>query len=257
MNPKGKLWVALDTDKAKSLELVRKIGPAQLPVVRGVKLNRSLDQDVFRKDGEPHLLQEIASHGLNAWADIKAHDVSRTVAARVAVYADSGLVQWVTVMAAGEVDMMAEAVAAGGNKINIIAVTELTSLTEEQVHLGSGHPAKASVINKARLAVLAGVQYLVCSGQELKVILQRRELTGKTGLPALELFVPGVNPSFVSPGPDQQRTMTIVDALKQGANAVVVGSAVVDALDPVDAIKRIAGEIEEEGIQKPGSRGYI
>lgn len=237
MEAKGKLWVALDTNKAKSLEIVRIIGPARLAVVRGVKLNRSLDQEIFRLDGEPRLLQEIADAGLTAWADIKAHDVPRTVAGRIEPYAQSGLVRYLTVMAKGGIDMMMEAVKAGGGKVNIIAVTELTSLSEEEIHLGSGLPAKASVINLARLAVLAGVQYFVCSGQELPVIRKRPELKG------LKPFVPGVNPSFASAGSDQVRTMTIVDALKQGVDAVVVGGAIVNAKDPVDVIKRIAEEI--------------
>lgn len=239
MDSKGKLWVALDTDKAKSLEIVRKIGGvSKLAVVRGVKLNRSLDQEVFRLDGEPRLLQEIADLGLMAWADIKGHDVPRTVAGRIEPYAQSGLVQYITVMAKGGIDMMMDAVKAGAGKVNIIAVTELTSLSEEEIHLGSGQPGKASVLNLARWAVLAGLQYLVCSGQELPVIRKRPELKG------LKPFVPGVNPSFASAGVDQVRTMTIVDALKQGADAVVVGGAIVNAKDPVDVIKRIAEEIE-------------
>lgn len=239
MDSKGKLWIALDTDKTKSLEIVRKVGPASLPVIRGVKLNRSLDQEVFRLDGEPRLLQEIADLGLMAWADIKAMDVPRTVAGRIEPYALSGIVQYITVMAKGGIDMMMDAVKSAGSKINIIAVTELTSLSEEEVHLGSGQPAKASVINLARLAVLAGVQYLVCSGQELPVIRKRSELK------RLKPFVPGVNPSFASAGADQARTMTIIDALKQGAEAVVVGGLIVNAADPIDIIKRITQEIDE------------
>jgi len=238
METKGKLWVALDTDRVKSLEIVRKIGPAKLPVVRGVKLNRSLDQEVFRLDGEPRLLFEIADMGMLTWADIKAHDVPRTVAGRIEPYVQSGFVQYLTVMAKGGIDMMMEAVKAGGEQLNIIAVTELTSLSEEEIHLGSGQPAKASVINLARWVVLAKVQYFVCSGQELPVIRKRPELKG------LKPFVPGVNPSFASAGSDQARTMTIVEALKQGADAVVVGGAIVSAPDPIDVIKRIAEEIE-------------
>jgi len=239
MDSRGKLWVALDTDKAKSLEIVRKIGRASLPVVRGVKLNRSLDQEVFRLDGEPRLLWEINGVGMSAWADIKAYDVPRTVAGRVEIYAKSGLVQYLTVMAKGGIDMMTEAVKAGGEFFKIIAVTELTSLSEEEVHLSSGQPAKASVINLARWAVLAGVQYLVCSGQELSVIRKRPELK------ILKRFAPGVNPSFAAAGADQVRTMIIVDALKEGADAVVVGGAIVNASDPVDVVKRITAEIEE------------
>lgn len=239
MEAKGKLWVALDTDKEKSLEIVRKIGPAQLPVIRGIKLNRSLDQEIFRRDGELRLLEEITGYGIAVWADLKLNDVPRTVEGRMVPYVQSGLVQYITVMARGEVDMMMEAVKTGGEKVNIIAVTELTSLSEEQIHLASGHPAKASVIYLARLAVLAGVQYLVCSGQELPVIRKRSELKG------LRPFVPAVKPGFAVAGKDQARTMTIVDALRQKADAVVVGGAIVNDPDPVDVIKRIDQEIEE------------
>jgi len=239
MEAKGKLWVVLDTKKEKSLEIVRKIGGvSKLPVVRGVKLNRSIDQEMFRKDGETRLLNEINGLSLDAWVDLKLMDVPRTVAGRIEPYAESGLVKYITVMAKGEVDMMMDAVAAAGSQINIIAVTELTSLTEEMVHLGSGQPSKASVLYLARLAKLAGVEYLVCSGQELPAIKKRRELA------ILKSFVPGVNPSFASAGSDQSRTMTIVDALRQGADAVVVGGAIVNAPGPVEVIKRIADEIE-------------
>lgn len=239
MDPEGKLWVALDTSKTKALEIAKRIGVAQLPVVKGVKLNRLIDEEVFRRDGEPQLLRELADARIGAiWVDIKVHDVPRTVVGRIRPYINSGLVQYITVMAKGEVDMMLEAREAAGNLVNIIAVTELTSLTEQQVQLGSGHSAKASVVYLARLAVLAELQYLVCSGQEISVIRERRELK------KLKLFVPGVNTSFASAGYDQSRTMTIVDALKYGATAVVVGGAIVNALDPVDVIKRIAEEIE-------------
>jgi len=246
MDSKGKLWVALDTEKDKSLEIVDKLVAAKLPVVRGAKLNRSIDQEVFAKLGERRILEVMKDGGISSWVDMKFHDVPRTVAGRIEPYVSSGLVSYITVMAKGEVDMMNDAVlAAKPVGVNIIAVTELTSLTEEQVHLGSGNPAKASVINLARLAVLSEVEYLVCSGQEVAVIRARRELK------KLKLFVPAVNPSFASTGADQNRTMTIIDALRAGVDAVVVGSIIVNASDPIGVIKRIAQEIEDAP-EKPG-----
>lgn len=239
MESKGKLWIALDTTKEKSLEIIDKLVVAQLPVVRGAKLNRSIDQEVFAKSGERRILEVMKGGGIPAWVDIKLHDVPRTVVGRIEPYVTSGMVSYITVMAKGEVDMMNDAVlAARPAGVNIIAVTELTSLSEELVHLESGQPTKASVTYLARLVVLAEVEYLVCSGQELSAIRSRRELK------KLKLFIPGVNPSFASAGSDQSRTMTIVEALKLGAEAVVVGSAIVNAPDPVDVIKRIADEIE-------------
>ena len=241
MNSKGKIWVALDTDKSKALKIARAV--FHHPAVYGFKLNRLVDQEVFRRDGEPRLFAELGELGKSQWVDIKAHDVERTVAGRIEPYVASGLVNFITVHAKGEVDMMMAAVKAGeginGLRAWIIAVTELTSLSEEQVHLGSGHPAKASVIYLARNAVLSGVKYLVCSANELEVLAKRRELI------LLEKFVPGITPVWKkTPPPDQKRIGTPEAALVAGASKLVIGSAIIDADDPLEAVEKTAAEIE-------------
>jgi len=238
METKGKIWVALDTEKDKALEMAKALGEAKLPVIAGSKANRLIDQEVFRKDGEVKLFEKLSEYGIPLWADLKLNDVPRTVAGRIEPYVQSGLVAYITVMAKGGVDMMIAAVKAGGAKTQIIAVTELTSLTEEEIHLLSGQPAKASVINLARSAVLAGVKYLVCSGQELTVIRKRPELN------ALKIFVPAVAPDWApKPPSDQKRTMSVVEALKGGAEAVVIGSLFAESEDPVEVAIKTAEEI--------------
>jgi len=242
MEAKGKLWVAMDTTKERALEIGRMIGAAKLPVVRGIKINRLIDEEVFRQDREVRLLDELATQcELPLWADLKLNDIPRTVKGRIEPYVESGLVSYITIMAKGGIDMMKAAVDAGGETVNMIAVTELTSLDEEDVHLLAGQPSKASVVNLARLAVLAGLKYLVCSGQELLVVRKRFELA------ILKPFIPAVSPSFAQAGSDQKRTMDIVEVLRRGAEAVVVGGLIVgrDVKDPVSVIKRIAQEIEE------------
>jgi len=243
METKDKLWVALDTNKSRALEIARAIGKAKLDIVRGVKVNRLIDEEVFRKDGEVRLLDTLATEcSLPIWVDIKLNDVDRTVAGRIAPYVKSGLVNYITIMAKGGIDMMKAAVDAGGSTVNMIAVTELTSLDEDEINLLSGHPSKASVINLSRLAVHAGVKYLVCSGQELLAVRKRFELAG------LNPFIPAVSPRFAQKtGPDQKRTMDIVEVLQRGAEAVIVGSLIVgdDVKDPVGIIEKIAQEIEE------------
>ena len=247
MDSTGRIWVALDCAKDKALSIADKIGNHS--AVLGFKVNRLIDQESFRRDGEPRLFEELTKHGKAIWADIKAIDIPETVAGRIAPYAESGLVQFVTVMAKGEIEMMMAAVKAGLGpvvsdeiievKTSIIAVTELTSLSEEQVHLGSGQPAKASVIQLARNAVLAGVVYLVCSGQELEVLAKRPELRG------LKKFVPAITPVWsAGPGYDQKRVVTPELALKKGADALVIGRAIINADDPLEAVEKTAAEIE-------------
>jgi len=236
MDATRKIWVALDCSMNKELEVARAVAGHQ--AVMGFKLNRTGDQAMYRKDGEPHVLEVLAGLGKPVWLDFKFHDVLPTVAGRMQPHVDSGWVQFVTVMAKGEIDMMMAAVEAGGDKMSVIAVTELTSNTEEQVHLGSGHPTKASVIQLARNAVLSGVRYLVCSAQELPVIVKRPELT------CLTPFVPGIEVGQIT-GEGQARIGTPTAVLKACPKAVcVIGSGIIKAADPLEAVKMVTAEIE-------------
>lgn len=236
MDAKGKIWVALDCLVEKGLEVAKAV--AGHPAVFGFKLNRTGDQVMYRKDGEPHVLEVLAGYGKPVWLDFKLHDVPHTVVGRMQPHVDSGWVQYITVMAKGEVDMMTAAVKAGGNNTSVIAVTELTSNTEEQVHLGSGHPAKASVIHLARNAVLSGVRHLVCSAQELPVIVKRTELKFLTP------FVPGIKVGQTT-GEGQARIGTPTAVLMACPKAVcVIGSGIIKADDPLVAVQKVATEIE-------------
>jgi len=237
MDSTGKIWVALDIEKAKALEIAAII--AKHPAVFGFKVNRLVDQEVFRKDGEPMLFDELSAHQLSIWVDIKLHDIERTVFFRIEPYIRSGQVQFLSVMAKGEVDMMMMAIEAMDNKGRIIGVTELTSLSEEQVHLGSGHPSKASVIQLARNVVISGGRHLVCSSQELKALSGRQELK------CLDKFIPAITPAWKSGDePDQKRTGTPAFALTNGGDKIIIGSAIVNADDPLEALEKTVAEIE-------------
>lgn len=237
MDSTGRFWVALDTGKEKALKIAAIV--ASHPAVFGFKVNRLLDQEIFRQDGELKLFDELAYHQKPVWVDGKFHDIPRTVEGRLEPYISSGQVHFLTVMAKGEVDMMWDAVGAVGDKANIIAVTELTSLSEEQIHLGSGHPAKASVINLARNSVLARVKYLVCSSQELEVLSKRRELQ------VLKKFIPAIKPAWkLEAGSDQKRIGTPAFAFSKDADKLVIGSAIVNDDDPLGAVEKTAEEIE-------------
>lgn len=247
MNATGKIWVALDTTREKALKIVAALAKSEKrAAIAGLKLNRLIDGELFWKGEGPGLFEALSKFDFPLWADVKLHDVDRTVAARAEPYVKSGFFQFITVMAKGEIEMMAAAVRACGYEAHVIAVTELTSLDEEQINLGSGKPAKASVINLARNAVLAGVEFLVCSGKELEVLRKRPELTGKT-VPGLRLncITPAITPAWKQEdAAGQKRTATPVEVLKKGAHSMVIGSAIVKAENPLEAFEKTVAEIE-------------
>jgi len=248
MDATGKIIVALDTERDTALKIAKQI--SSNAAVYGFKINRSVDQEVFRKDGEPSFFEELAKLGKPVWVDIKLNDVPRTVAGRIQPYADSGMVNYITVMASGGIPMMRAAVEAGlaGKpddlerevKTSIIAVTVLTSLSEEEAQLIYGHLSKASVIYLAQKVVLAGIEYLVCSANEVQVIRSRLELN------SLKLFVPGITPDWKEKkAPDQCRVGSPAFALINGADKLVIGSAIVNADDPLEALEKTVVEINE------------
>jgi len=238
MDASGKIWVALDCDKTMALKIAEALGDH--PALAGFKVNRLVDREVFRQDGEPKLFEGLATHGKKLWADLKMHDISRTVAARIKPYQESGLVQYMTVMADGGIEMMIAAREAGGDILKGIAVTKLTSLSEEAIHLGSGHPAKAAVIQLAQWAVLAKIEYLVCSGNELEVI------QALPWLSHLKCLIPAVRPVWLQnrANDDQKRVITPVEALQNGATAIIMGSPVVKEPNPLEALEKTVAEIE-------------
>lgn len=244
MNSEGKIWAALDCEKTRALEIAKAVGDH--PAVLGFKLNRLIDAENFRKVGELWLFRALTEFGKDLWADMKLHDIPETVAGRTEAYAQSGYFRYLTVMAKGGGRMMEAAVQAAGGKLNIIAVTELTSLSPEEALDLSGRKVEDSVCHLADLAFDAGVRHLVSSGKELAA------LNADSKLVELRKFIPAISPVWtLGDQADQKRTSTPEFALKNGAEALVIGRAIVKADDPLDAVKKTAAEIE--AIQFGGS----
>jgi orotidine-5'-phosphate decarboxylase len=177
-------------------------------------------------------------HGAGAkrvWVDVKLHDIPNTVRLRARAIADSGA-DIITVHASGEIEMMMAAVDAF--PFEVFAITVLTSLNEEQVHLLHGQPSKAAVLYLARLAKLAGVDGVVCSPKEVGILAKRPELKG------MKIIVPGVRSVGKDAG-DQQRVDTPGNAVKNGATYLVVGRQITQAKDPVAALDALEVELTE------------
>lgn len=126
----------------------------------------------------------------------------------------------------------------------VLAVTVLTSLSEEDAHLIYGEPSKAKVIEFARWAKIAGVDGLICSPKELGVLGKCEEFDD------LLKVTPGIRPAW-SGKEDQKRVNTPAEAIKAGADYLVIGRPITKVpgtellATPPDAAKKIAEEIEQ------------
>jgi orotidine-5'-phosphate decarboxylase len=119
----------------------------------------------------------------------------------------------------------------------ILAVTVLTSLSREILRdeLGIQYGLRTHVRHLSALALKAGLDGVVASAREVEII---RNHCGKGFL----IVTPGIRPSWTPPD-DQKRTMTPKDAIREGADYLVIGRAVLQQPDPLKAIELITLEI--------------
>lgn len=218
--------------KVRALEIAEKFSGK----VWGVKINDLIDQELFRKEDEISLIEKLTKI-CPFFADPKLHDIPNTVANRTKAYAKGGA-YFITVMASGGIEMMRAAVENRGDS-KILAVTVLTSLSEEEAHLTYGEPSKAKVLLFAQWAKLAGVDGIVCSAKELEILSKHPELEG------LIKVTPGIRPDWYKEADDQKRTMTAGEAIKLGADYLVIGRPLLRAADPMEAVEKTLAEIEE------------
>jgi orotidine-5'-phosphate decarboxylase len=227
VTPSDRICAALDFPSWERAEpFARAIAPAVGMLKVGLEM--------FAAEGPP-AVRAAAALGKPVFLDLKLHDIPATVegAARGAAATGASLL---TVHAAGGAEMVAAAVRGAGGRTRVLAVTVLTSLDAAALDaIGLAGPPEAAVVRLARLAVAAGAGGLVCSPQEVR---QVRAAVG----PGPLLVVPGVRPAGAAKG-DQARVATPEDAVRAGADVIVVGRPLRDAPDPVAAARAIAASI--------------
>lgn len=171
--------------------------------------------------------------------DLKFHDIPNTVAG--AVRALGGMTPWLAnVHAGGGSAMMRAAVAAAAliaPRPLLIGVTVLTSMDDADLaQLGVSGGAADQVSRLAKLAMTCGLDGVVCAPTDAARL--RAEL-GPTAI----LVTPGVRPAGAASA-DQKRVATPGEAMKAGANYIVVGRPITEAADPAKAADAIAAEID-------------
>lgn len=171
--------------------------------------------------------------------DLKFHDIPTTVNNAIRAIAPI-YPKMITLHASGDVKMMREARMAanefGINRPKLLAVTILTSLDQYSLtRIGINNTVDNQVINLAQIALDEGMDGIVCSSHELKIL---REKFGDKPL----LITPGIRPVGVETN-DQVRIMTPRAAMMAGADWIVVGRPITQAFDPGIAAKDILQEI--------------
>ena len=238
-HPRSSLIVALDFD---SLSTAVKFARQVADLVGLFKIGNQL----FTAAG-PAGVKEIAALGPGIFLDLKFHDIPNTVAGAVLSTAAMNGVQLVNVHALGGTAMMkaaAQAISAGVplgmDRPRLLAVTILTSMDHKTMReVGIGGEPLTRVPKLAKLAKSAGVDGVVASVQEAKSI---RKVCGRDFL----IVTPGVRPKgkdLNGKKDDQARTATPAQAIRAGADYIVVGRPIIAAEDPRAAAQAVVDEI--------------
>ncbi len=237
MTPQDRIIVPLDVPtEAEALALVD-----QLPEVTFWKVGLEL----FVSSG-PHILEALKTRQKRIFLDLKLHDIPNTMAGASRAAGRYGVDLLTVHAAAGKAALVAaqEAAQAGAALANVppprvIAVTVLTSIHARSLALELKVPLELTdyALQLALLAQDSGLSGVVCSPQEAQ---QLRSSCGEE----LLLVCPGVRPKGSQTG-DQRRVMTPQQAIQAGANYLVIGRPITQALDPKAAYQGICDELNQ------------
>jgi len=232
---KDRLIVALDVpDRDRALRLVDQLSGA----VGMFKIGSQL----FTAEG-PQLVREVVASGERVFLDLKFHDIPNTVAGAVESTARLG-VSILNVHTLGGSEMMRAAAHAVGDRgllwitrPAVLGVTVLTSMDRADLaDVGIASDLRAEVVRLATLARDSGLDGIVASPHEIRLI--RECITAERFI----ILTPGIRPAW-SDKRDQKRIATTADAMRDGADYIVIGRAITDNPDPRAAADRILEEI--------------
>ena len=224
--PRDRLIVALDTsDVGEASWLVERIGDAAVFYKIGMELAYS---------GGLPLVSELAAAGKQVFLDLKLHDIPNTVERATAQAAKLGA-KFLTVHAYPQT-MRAAVRGAKESGMQVLAVTVLTSYDDADLFDSVYRFGVVETVRRrAEQALALGVEGLVASAAEAAMA---RQTVGA----GLILVTPGIRPEGAATG-DQKRVATPAEAMRNGADYLVIGRPVTQAPDPRAASEAIVAEI--------------
>ncbi|NPV14560.1 orotidine-5'-phosphate decarboxylase [candidate division WOR-3 bacterium] len=228
-----KLILALNVDsKERAREIYKKIG-SKVDVYK-------IGIDLWTRTG-PELVKEFVAQGAEVFLDLKFCDIPSVVAKAVQAATELG-VKMLTVHTMGGAAMLYAAVkaaqAAGDKKPMVLGVTVLTSFDRTGLAqvTGCDQEVENRVVALAELAQSMGCDGVVAAPPEIKLIRKRCG-------PKLAIVTPGIRLEPVRSIDDQARTMTPEEAAQAGADYIVVGRPIYEAVDPVSVIEEIKRQL--------------
>ena len=205
------------------------------------KLFVKIGMELFYQEG-PEIVRYLKEAGHNVFLDLKLHDIPNTVEKAMRGLAKLG-VDLTCVHAAGGIRMMEAAMRGleegtpeGGKRPLLLAITQLTSTSEEEMHADQliEVSLEKSVIHYASCAKKAGLDGVVSSAWEVEAI---KETAGDEFV----CLTPGIRPEGTVAG-DQTRVVTPSQAREIGSTFIVVGRPITQATDPYEAYRTIQTE---------------
>jgi orotidine-5'-phosphate decarboxylase len=227
LTARDRLIVALDfPTQTKALALVSVLSDSVSIYKIGLQLYTSAG---------PAIVQAVAATGAKIFLDLKLHDIPNTVAKAVVAAGELG-VQMLTVHLSGGGAMLKAAAEAKPPHLSLLGVTVLTSATQETLaEIGVSSRLDDHVLRLAELGKKSGVDGLITSPHEVGLL---RERLGSE----ITLVTPGVRPTWAA-ADDQKRFTTPREALKAGADYLVIGRPITAAPDPRAAVERVVEEM--------------
>jgi orotidine-5'-phosphate decarboxylase len=226
--PRERLIVALDIpDVAQAERLVAAVGDSVSFYKVGMELAYG---------GGLDFVSRLAASGKQVFLDLKLHDIPNTVERAVAQVARLGAT-FLTIHAYPQT-MRAAAAGRAGSNLRLLGVSVLTSCDDADLKdAGYAYGVGALVAKRGAQAREAGVDGLVASAAEAAMLRAR---LGDD----LLLVIPGIRPAGADAG-DQKRVATPGQAIRDGADYLVVGRPVTQAADPRSAAQAIVAEIAD------------
>ena len=181
----------------------------------------------------PDIIFFAAEKGFDIFLDLKLHDIPNTV--KKSIQGLTSLpIKMLTIHTSGGKDMMMAAMeAVSGTDIKIFGVTALTSLSDDDSSDIFQRTASEQVNAMLDLAELAVIDGVVCSPHELELVAQRESLLSIT---------PGIR--IQNSNDDQKRVMTPMEAIKLGADYLVIGRPITSSTNIEESLSKIYESIQ-------------
>lgn len=225
---RDKLIVALDFSSVeRALSLVEQLGSSV--TFYKVGLHLQLDR------GLHSLLEHLIKGGKRIFLDFKAFDIPDTVSGAVRAASNLGI-DFITV--AGQRQIVQAAVSSRGGSLKILVVTLLTGMSADDLwnEYHTDQTVNDFVLRRAKFAAASKCDGVISSAQEVGIIRQAVDNSG------FLIVTPGIRPSGVA-NDDQKRVTTPYEAIKNGANYLVVGRPIIRAADPFSAAGAILDQM--------------